>query len=844
MKAMKGSWTDLEVPQKKTAVQWAALAGNRILIRHRRGIALLGGLDGALLQRLLELVDGRRGLAEIRAALEPAFGARQVASLLDQIWGELLEPVSSPAAAVPAPAPGPVPAATPQRRAGVLVVGEGLLAEGVGAGLERAGISCRKVASTESLLSADGLAGIVLLVAAPGQVSYQSLLDVQLACLDAGIAALFLTGDADGPRLGPSVIPAKTPCWACHQLAGFRALCLPPATLLAGIGNLETLAEIEPGPLAAAVEGTVAEVAALLGRGGVAQLLFAAEVHGAGGWRRYALARLEGCPLCGGRAYSKAASVLEHAARQADREWAATFAGRPTISLSTPGERRIRSVGILGGGTAGYLSALALRKKHPHLAVTLIESGKLPIIGVGEATTPLMPQFLHLDLGLDIHEFFHAVKPTFKLGIRFTWGPSGEAVFNYPFGKVRVLEPWLFENHVGRCSLQSMMMSAGKLPLEAGPAGGNGFGLGVETAYHLENRRFVAFLRKQAAARGVERIDTLIEDLALSADRESIDHLVAEDGRELAFDLYLDCSGFQSRLIEKGLGSAFVDYHGSLFTDRAIIAALPHGGVIQPYTHAEAMDAGWCWNTPQVAEDHRGYVYRGSFLDEDRAVAEMRRKNPGMGEVRTLRFRPGRRSHFWKGNVVALGNAYGFVEPLESTALHMLIRQIGLLSGALASGGATPASRALLNRKVGGWWDYLCWFLAIHYKFNPFPQTPFWRACRADVDISAYQELIDAFTEGGPLSYNRGLPTAFDFPDPLWGAQGIDILLLGQRVPFAAPRLPVSQRQWRRWASISETTVQRAPDQARLLALLEQRPELLQGFLANYQRVGPAFGGS
>ena len=145
---------------------------------------------------------------------------------------------------------------------------------------------------------------------------------------------------------------------------------------------------------------------------------------------------------------------------------------------------------------------------------------------------------------------------------------------------------------------------------------------------------------------------------------------------------------------------------------------MPHNGDIMPYTLAETMSAGWCWSTPQRDVDHRGYVFSSAFASVEEAEREMRRANPGMDEARRIEFRTGRREDFWKGNVVAMGNAYGFVEPLESTALHMLIRQIGLLVGALPAQPGERGVTAALNRKVGAWWDYLCWFLALHYRFN------------------------------------------------------------------------------------------------------------------------------
>src|SRR5439155_447296 len=152
-------------------------------------------------------------------------------------------------------------------------------------------------------------------------------------------------------------------------------------------------------------------------------------------------------------------------------------------------------------------------------------------------------------------------------------------------------------------------------------------------------------------------------------------------------------------------------------------------GLIAPYTEAETMDHGWCWRIPVEGVDHRGYVHSSAFVNAADAAAEMRAKNPGMGDTWTVRFRSGRHADFWKGNVVAIGNAYGFVEPLESTALHMVIVELAYCVR-LLEGGAHDAAVRETNDRIGAHWDFPRWFLAIHYKFNRKLDTEFWRSCR------------------------------------------------------------------------------------------------------------------
>jgi len=514
------------------------------------------------------------------------------------------------------------------------------------------------------------------------------------------------------------------------------------------------------------------------------------------------------------------------------------------------------ALGILGGGTAGYLAALALRAKRPRLPVTLIESKDVPVIGVGEATTPLMPQFLHADLGIPAAELFREVRPTFKLGIRFLWGrpaSQGDGAFPYPFGPVRPLEAAAWDGHLGRCSLGAALMAAGALPVEK-PAGGGPWraAFGTEVAYHLDNRRLAAFLKRQAVARGVAVVDARVTAVETgpptgpggegSAPRVAA--LVAEDGRRFSFDLYLDCSGFRSLLVGEALGSPFLSYERSLFTDRALVAPVPGSGRLPPYTEARTLAAGWSWSIPQEGEDHVGYVYSSAFATPDEAAAELRRAHPGCAAAtpRGLSFRPGRRAHFWRGNAVALGNAYGFVEPLESTALHLLIRQIGLLLQALPEHPEEGAPLApLVNDRSAAFWDYVAWFLALHFRFNRRLTTPFWRACREGADVSAHGGLLERFRERGPLSSDPEARSLFAYPDPLWGPEGVDTILLGQGVEARLPPPAIPRQDWQEHTAHNEETAARALAQDEVLRALDDHPEVLGALEDAFRRHGPAF---
>ena len=719
------------------------------------------------------------------------------------------------------------PGVDPRR---VLLLGNGALGDRLG---ELLGVAASPAAG--DLEALPRVCEVV--VCALEEVAYGTLFEIQRACLRLGTVSLYLTVDPDGIRIGPAAVPGAGPCFACAQGASFRALGLRGAEIVAAVAGFQTGA-VGPAHLEPAARRAAREVRALLAPASRPELLASVRLLAASARFQYGVMPALDCPLCGPARAAAAARPLVFAV---ERELAGRYRLAPRSAAAGGGDF-CASVGIVGGGTAGYLTALALRRKLPGLEVTLIESSTVPVIGVGEATTPLMPQFLHVDLGLDIHELFREVAPTLKLGIRFSsWG-APEGAFNYPFGPVHVLEPTVYDGDLRRCSPRSLLIEAGTVPL-ARASGERGSDLGVDLAYHLDNRRFVAYLRRRAKDFGVRAADATISEVEVAPDG-SVTGLVADGGRRFAFDLYVDCTGFRALLLEKAMGSPFLSYGDSLFTDRALIASVPYAGrsrQIRPYTLAETFDAGWCWSTPQRDADHRGYVFSSAFSSPEDAEREMRRAHPGMGDARLIAFRAGRHRHFWRGNVVAMGNAYGFVEPLESTALHMLIRQIGLFAGAFPIRRGERGVAAALNRKVGAWWDYLRWFLALHYRYNRSLDTPFWRHCRRRTDVSGHGELIELYRERGPLSYQGAALAGVDVPDPLWGAEGVDVLLLGQGVPARLPEPAVSRAEWQKRVALYQRLAEGTP-QAEALEILDREPELLERWVAELERVGPAFG--
>ncbi len=517
-----------------------------------------------------------------------------------------------------------------------------------------------------------------------------------------------------------------------------------------------------------------------------------------------------------------------------NHELLAREAHRPKID----GEGAIKRIGILGGGTAGWFTALALRAQLPSLDVTVIETPSIPIIGVGEASVPSLVAFLHHYLKLDVLEFTREVSPTWKQGIRFEWGLPGDYVFQAPFdwevNGIGMLGSMGETGNVSAFTLQANLMERGVTPVLKNGAQLQSFLHILAFAYHLDNQRLVQYLTKTAKQRGVRHLDSKIVDAPLATptegdDEPKISHLVTADGTKLEFDLYVDCSGFASFLLEKKLGQKFHSYASTLFTDSAVAFNAPHGGKLKPYTTARTMENGWCWNIPIEESDHLGYVYASSHCSDDDALAEARRHWPDLTNERVVRFRSGRHDRMWVGNVFAIGNAYAFVEPLESTGLLMITRAITSLVRAFPIGADSRAMKRFVNVTAARDWDRLRWFLAAHYKFNKRLDTRFWKDVRETIDISGLEHALELYEACGPLSLlprairtNLVQETGIFF----YGLHGLDCILLGQKVPHA-PLEREPSHKWRQRRQVAQEFARRALPQAEALRAVKDHPDWL-----------------
>jgi tryptophan halogenase len=638
------------------------------------------------------------------------------------------------------------------------------------------------------------------------------------------VPCLVVTWEAGRFLLGPLRVPGRD--------GGF---CAARASMLAALPGVEApyLGHFTAGVLAAddaglagetaalldaAVSAVVAEIECLPARDRVPALSASCQVIGPEGAARYPLP----APATGSAAASDLALAADIAVSRR-----AVLAERPREPMPS----RLGSVGIIGGGTAGYLTALALRKKLPHLRVYLLESSRIPVIGVGEATTALLTHFLHDYLELDVVDFHAAVAPTFKLGIRFEWGQPGDHHFNSPFQFGRLLESLIHGGDLDRNCLASQLMSADRGPVARSPDGSLRSLLSeVPYAYHIDNQRFLRYLADQARRAGVVHLDSTVTEVALGSDGHTIERIFSDDGRAFRFDLYVDCTGFRSLLLGKTLGTPFITYDSSLPVDRAIVANVPHGGRVRPYTVAETMDSGWCWTIPMMDEDHRGYVHASAFCSEAQAIDEMRRKNPGMSEPWVVRFRSGRHRDFWRGNVVAIGNSYAFVEPLQSTAIHMIIVQIQKLVESFPQDAGQYAFQPVINREVAALWDHLRYFLALHYRYNQRCASEFWRSCRAGIDISGLEEYVALYQEKAPIA-GRG-PRFAELDASTFGVFRHDLLFMGLGLPTSYVEPVESCDSWRRITAAVERVVAHCLPHVEALQALRAEPGMLRRHIA------------
>ena len=397
---------------------------------------------------------------------------------------------------------------------------------------------------------------------------------------------------------------------------------------------------------------------------------------------------------------------------------------------------------ILGGGTAGWMTAAALSKTlGRRVAITLIESEEIGTVGVGEATIPTIHWFNQL-IGLDEAAFLRATKASFKLGIEFVgWARPGHRYF-HPFGVYGIEQPGVQFHHrwlkgqrdgvrrpLAEYSLATKLAAANRFAKPQGDARSILSTLGY--AYHFDAGLYAKHLRGLSEAGGVTRVEGKLARVDRRADG-GVARLTTGRGEVLNADLFVDCSGFRALLIEGEMGVSFEDWSHWLPCDRAWAVPCARVAETTPFTRATARAAGWQW---RIALQHRtgnGYCYSSAFVSDDEAAATLVANLDGepLAEPRQIRFRAGRRREAWRGNVVAIGLAAGFLEPLESTSIHFIQSGIAKLISLFPDRAIDPGLAARFNALMAADYDDVKDFLILHYHATQGKEEPLWRHTR------------------------------------------------------------------------------------------------------------------
>ncbi|HEY7884356.1 MAG TPA: tryptophan halogenase family protein [Cellvibrionaceae bacterium] len=428
----------------------------------------------------------------------------------------------------------------------------------------------------------------------------------------------------------------------------------------------------------------------------------------------------------------------------------------------------IQQIVIVGGGTAGWMTAAAVANHLPAGAcqITLIESDAIGTVGVGESTIPHIRRFNEI-LGIDEAEFMAATNATYKLGICFDhWGREGDS-YIHPFGEIGHVvhgiefhhywlkaRQWGINQPLERYALNAVAARAGRFP-EAITKNDNQFS-GYAYAYHIDATAYAKFLRNYAEKKNVQRLEGKVIEVRQDS-TENIESVVLESGVEVGGDLFIDCTGFRAELIEKTLGVEFIDWSHWLATDSAAVVPTERSGTIYPFTRASARKAGWQWCIPLQHRAGNGHVYASAQLSDDEAIDTLLNTLPDqpLAEPRLLRFKAGRRKMSWHKNCVAVGLSSGFLEPLESTSIYLIQFGIFKLLELFPDKQFRQADIDAYNTSLSSVYDTIRNFIILHYHLNQKNDLPFWKNCQKMAIPQELEALIALFSQAGRVDISQ-----------------------------------------------------------------------------------------
>ena len=461
----------------------------------------------------------------------------------------------------------------------------------------------------------------------------------------------------------------------------------------------------------------------------------------------------------------------------------------------------LRNIVIVGGGTAGWMTAAALANALAggRTTIRLVESAEIGTVGVGEATVPHI-RFYNATLGIDEAEFMRRTKATFKLGIEFrNWGRIGDS-YIHPFGAfgsesggIPFHQLWLRMRAAGAdWPLEdfSIPILAARANRFSHPAQDPRAPLSTFSyAYQFDAGLYAAFLRDFAERRGVVRTEGKVVGVDQQPEDGSVAAITLESGERIEGDLFVDCSGFRALLIGSTLKAGFESWSHWLPCDRALAVPCADAAPLTPYTRASALGAGWTWRIPLQHRVGNGHVYCSAFLSDEEAERQLLAglESAPLQDPRPLRFEAGRRLKHWQSNVVAIGLAAGFLEPLESTSIHLIQLAIGYLINLLPDDSRDPTDAAEFNRLMNLEYERVRDFLILHYCATQRDDTDFWTHCRTMALPASLEEKIEAFRERGIVRmYRDGM-----FLEPSWLAVYYGQNVMPRHVDPRALALPV-----------------------------------------------------
>ena len=431
----------------------------------------------------------------------------------------------------------------------------------------------------------------------------------------------------------------------------------------------------------------------------------------------------------------------------------------------------IRRIAIVGGGTAGWMAAMILAHKlGPRgVEISVLESPAVPIIGVGEGSTPWLRGFFDM-LGIEESEWMPQCNATYKCGISFdNWStrPGFESYF-HPFASMldnltltqfvhnaqARVNGYDVEAHPDKFFISSYLAKS-----RLAPKPNRNFPFDVWYGYHFDASLVGQFLHKKAVERGVKYVSCHVTTVNMKEDGD-IKSVTTKEAGEVEADFFVDCTGFAGLLIQKAMGTPFLSFAENLFNDSAVAMPTPMGERISSQTISAAMKHGWCWEIPLTNRYGNGYVYSSQFCTADAAEKELREKLGMLDskvEARHLKMKVGRVTKHWNRNCLAVGLSQGFIEPLEATALLFIQRTVQQFVDALEEGDMGEAVRERFNDKVNQHFEGTRDYIVTHYKTNTRKDTDYWRANAENTNISpALLELYAIWMSGKSIAPDVG----------------------------------------------------------------------------------------